>query len=107
MKNFNLLLISFASAFMATLCCLPALLFLIFGFSFTAFGFAENLAEFRTLLSVISVICFMLWAFYVFKKQKSCPLNRSYKKLALVCLILAIFIGFLLSYPEILGAIYA
>lgn len=107
MKSVLLAIASLISAFAATLCCLPALIFLVFGSTFTLFGFAEQLSQFRWILSLLALVCFGLSAFYFFKKDKSCSLKKTGKKWLLVYIFLAIFVFILLSYPEVLGAIYA
>lgn len=99
------LLLSLSSAFMATLCCLPALLFLLFGTSFSFLSFASNLYEYRILFTIISLVCFAFWAVFVFKKDKSCDIK--FKKNKAYVLIFAFFVlNFILFYPEILGYFY-
>ena len=70
MKSFWLALASVASALAATLCCLPALLFLIFGASFSLLSSEaiESLTELRPYFTALAAICFAASAFYFFKK---------------------------------------
>ncbi|MFL1706438.1 aryl sulfotransferase [Campylobacter sp. MOP7] len=107
MRSVFLAIASIISAFAATLCCLPALVFLIFGSTFTLFGFTEQLSEFRGILSILALVCLTLSIFYFFKKDRSCSLKKTGKKWLLIYVFLAVFVFILLSYPEVLGAIYA
>ena len=51
------------SSLAATLCCLPALLFLIFGASFSFLSWADALSDFRGVFSAFGVACFAASAF--------------------------------------------
>ncbi|MDO5666471.1 MAG: hypothetical protein Q4G44_01460 [Alcaligenaceae bacterium] len=100
------LLGAFSSAVAATLCCLPALLFLLFGSSFGLLSLVGPLEKFRILLSVLALLCFAAFIWAHFFRQR-CGLNRGLRgrRLALVVLV---FFGLilLLFYPELLGAFY-
>ena len=85
------------SAVAATFCCLPALLFLIFGASFSIFSGAEALEGYRAPLS----------AFFFFKKPRACSLQSGRKKWILIYALLGALLAFMLTYPEILGGLYA
>lgn len=97
---------AFASAFVATFCCLPALLFLIFGTSFGLLSILAPLEKLRFLFSVLALASFavFIWArFY----RKHCGINRGLKGRRLG-FVVAVFLGLilLLFYPEILGFLY-
>ena len=108
MKGFWLALASVASALAATLCCLPALLFLLFGASFSLLSSEaiESLTELRPYFTALAAICFAASTFYFFKKPKSCDLANRRKKWIFIYVFLAVFVIILLSYPEVLGKIY-
>ncbi|CAD7287360.1 hypothetical protein LMG7974_00257 [Campylobacter majalis] len=105
MRKFWLIFLSFVSAVAASLCCLPALLFLLFGTSFGFLAQAQYLYEYRWWLSVFSIFCFVLYVFYMFKQNKSC--NASFKTKSKILLIFGfVVLNLLLFYPEILGYFY-
>ena len=95
------------SSLAATLCCLPALLFLIFGASFSFLSWADALSDFRGVFSAFGVACFAASTFFAFRTAKSCGLGCAHKKRIVIYVLLAILLGFLLFYPEILGSFYA
>ena len=95
------------SAVAATFCCLPALLFLIFGASFSIFSGAEALEGYRAPLSALALFCFALSAFFFFKKPRACSLQSRRKKWILIYALLGALLAFMLTYPEILGGLYA
>lgn len=88
----------------ATLCCLPALLFLLFGFSFGILG-ADLLSAYRVPLSVVAVGFFgaYLWNFQRCKKN----LCQNKVRAAIFQMSCALLLVFILFYPEILGVFYA
>ena len=94
------------SAVAATFCCLPALLFLIFGASFSIFSGAEALEGYRAPLSALALFCFALSAFFFFKKSRACSLQSGRKKWILIYVLLGALLAFMLTYPEILGELY-
>ncbi|TLD82857.1 aryl sulfotransferase [Helicobacter sp. MIT 11-5569] len=100
------LFFSFCLGVAASLCCLPALLFLLFGFSF-GIG-AEFLTPYRPLLILLSLLCFALYFYFGILKcdcKNSC-INSS-KKLKLISgLFLFVILLVVLFYPEILGWLY-
>ena len=95
------------SAVAATFCCLPALLFLIFGASFSIFSGAEAFGDYRAPLSALALFCFALSAFFFFKKPRACSLQSGRKKWILIYALLGALLAFMLTYPEILGGLYA
>ena len=95
------------SAIAATFCCLPALLFLIFGASFSIFSGAEAFGDYRAPLSALALFCFALSAFFFFKKPRACSLQSGRKKWILIYALLGALLAFMLTYPEILGGLYA
>ncbi|QCD52881.1 mercuric transporter MerT family protein [Campylobacter sp. RM16192] len=109
MRSVFLAIASIISAFAATLCCLPALVFLIFGATFSLLGSEaiESLTALRPYFTALALICFVASGFYMFKKQKSCDIKNRSKKWVLIYILLAVFVIILLSYPEVLGAFYA
>ncbi|MBR8462042.1 aryl sulfotransferase [Campylobacter sp. faydin G-140] len=107
MKRVFGLVTALFSAFAATLCCLPALLFLLFGTSFSFLSWMNSLYEYRTFLSVLAVISFVLSAFFVLVYPKSCVVGSGRRKWILIYIMSAFLIVILLAYPEILGRFYA
>lgn len=97
---------AFSSAVVATFCCLPALLFLLFGSSFGLLSIVAPLEKFRPLFSVLALLSFGIFIWVGFFR-KSCGLNRGLRGRRLVSVLVA-FLGLmlLLFYPEILGALY-
>ena len=106
-RGFWLIIAAVFSSLAATLCCLPALLFLIFGASFSFLSWADALSDFRGVFSAFGVACFAASVFFAFRPAKSCDLGCARKKRILIYVLLAILLGFLLFYPEILGSFYA
>lgn len=90
---------------LATLCCLPALVFLLFGFSFGFLG-AEFLSAYRVPLSIVAVGFFTAYVWYF---QKSCKKGvcKNGAKSAIFQILCAFVLIFILFYPEILGWLYA
>ena len=107
MRAFWLILTSIGSAIGATLCCLPALLFLLFGTSFSFLSWTQNLYEYRVPLSIVAVICFVISGITLFYKPKSCNLSYKKKKWILIYILFGVILLLLLTYPELLGEIYA
>lgn len=95
------------SAVAATFCCLPALLFLIFGASFSIFSGAEAFGDYRAPLSALALFCFALSAFFFFRRPRACSLQSGRKKWILIYALLGALLAFMLTYPEILGGLYA
>ena len=92
---------------MATLCCLPALLFLLFGVSFSALSFVENLAKFRWIFSLISIIFYLFSIYFVLFHKKTCVVGAVRKKWYFIYILIGFILFLLLAYPEILGEFYA
>lgn len=90
---------------LATLCCLPALVFLLFGFSFGFLG-AELLSPYRVPLSIVAVGFFVAYVWYF---QKSCKKGacKNGAKSVIFQILCAVVLVFILFYPEILGWLYA
>ncbi|MBD5166118.1 aryl sulfotransferase [Helicobacter sp.] len=98
------LILSFCVGVAASLCCLPALLFLLFGFSFGIAG-VEILAPYRLILSLLSLLCFILYFYFGILRcdcTKSCKRKRGISGFLWLFVLLCI-----LFYPEILGWFYA
>lgn len=97
---------AFGSAVVATFCCLPALLFLLFGSSFGLLAILGPLEKYRLVFSLLAFLCF---AFFVRARffRKSCGLRQGLRGRSLVWVVIA-FVGLLLLlfYPEIVGVFY-
>jgi len=98
---------SVISAVAATLCCLPALVFLLFGASFAFLGVFEPLGAYRAYFTVFAIVFFVLFSFYFFKKKVACPIKKVRTRRLIFYIFLFLILVFLLSYPEILGSFYA
>ena len=97
---------AFVSALVATFCCLPALLFLLFGSSFGLLAILGPLEKYRVVLSVLALLCFVIFIWARFYRA-SCELNRGLRGRSLVLVLIAFFaLSLLLFYPEIIGAFY-
>lgn len=115
MKNDNeltkrsiwLIFTAIGSAFAATLCCLPALLFLLFGTSFSFLSWAEAMSEYRWALSAVAVTCFVLSAGFLFRSPTHCKVGAGRKKWIFIYVLIGFLLVLLLAYPEILGRFYA
>lgn len=89
---------AFISAFLATACCLPALLFLLFGF----LSFLESLSAFRIPLTLLSL--FILYLSYRAHRQKNLtcnPQKRRYFFWAYTLILGGILM--ILLFPELAG----
>ena len=91
---------AFISALLATACCLPALLFLLFGLSFGFLSFLESLSSFRIPLTLLSL--FILFLSYRVHRQKNltCKMQKRNAYVWLYALILG-SIMFILLFPEL------
>ena len=88
------------SALAATTCCLPPLLFLLFGISFGMLGFLEILTPFRIPLSLLSLLILWLsWRSYA-KENKVCDVKKKRRYLVLYSAIFSMIVLILL-YPEL------
>ena len=98
------LALAYLFSVLATLCCLPALMFLLFGFSFGILG-ADLLSAYRVPLSVVAVGFFVgyLWNFQ--KCKKGICENKT--KARIFQIFTGILLVFILFYPEIIGWFYA
>jgi len=88
------------SALAATACCLPPLLFLLFGISFGALSFLEVLTPFRIPLSLFSLLILWLsWRSYA-HHTFGCSIQKRRRYLALYSIIFGVVLVILL-YPEV------
>lgn len=99
------LALAYIFSVLATLCCLPALVFLLFGFSFGILG-AEFLSTYRVPLSVVAVGFFVA---YLWNFQKSCKKGvcKNKAKSRIFQISAGTLLAFILFYPEIIGWFYA
>ena len=96
---------AFVSAFLATACCLPPLLFLLFGISFGFLGFLEVLAPYRIPLSLVSLgILYLSYRAYS-QKCLTCKLEKRKKNRIVFGIALGIIIIMLL-YPEVANLLF-
>ena len=93
------ILTALVSAILATLCCLPPLLFLLFGISFGFLSFLETLSPLRIPLSLFSLtILWFSWRTYR-TKCVTCNLKKRNSYLWLYAMALSLILLILL-YPE-------
>ena len=93
---------AFISALLATACCLPPLLFLLFGLSFGFLTFLESLTPFRIPLTLLSL--FILYFSYQVHRQKNLTCNLQKRRYFLVlytCILGGILM--VLLFPEVAG----
>lgn len=92
-------LTALCTAILATTCCLPPLLFLLFGISFGFLSFAEFLTPFRIPLSLFSL--FILWlSWRTYRHQRfTCNLQKRKRYLWFYGIVLGAILVILL-YPE-------
>ena len=87
------------SALAATACCLPPLLFLLFGISFGFLSFLEVLTPFRIPLSLLSLLVLWLsWRNYAYHTF-TCNSQKRKRYIWFYSLILGLILLILL-YPE-------
>lgn len=90
------------TAFLSTLCCVPAFLFLFFGLSSGALSFLTQLEFLRIPLGVLAILFFIL-ALIKQNKKIMCECNKETKiKYFLGYGVIFIGIVGLLFYPEII-----
>ena len=90
------------TALLSTLCCLPAFLFILFGFSSGVLTYFTTLQYTRIPLAILTII-FFIFAFKNLKKKIPCKYEkREVLKQYLFFLIFFILILALLFYPEFL-----
>lgn len=83
----------------ATACCLPPLLFLVFGVSFGFLSFLEVLTPFRIPLSLFSVlILYVSWRAYT-HKCFTCKVQKRTRYVWIYGIVLTLIVVILL-YPE-------
>lgn len=98
-KEILSILTALFTAVLATTCCLPPLLFLLFGVSFGFLSFAESLSPFRIPLSLFSL--FILWLSWRNYRAKAFTCNLAKRKSYLWFYAMALsLILLVLLYPE-------
>lgn len=103
MKNISLVVSAVITAILSTACCVPAFLFLFFGVSAGSLSFLTELDFVRVPFAILSIS--LLGLFFVKNKQKvSCQCNSEsgLVKSYITIVLLGLFIGILLFYPEFL-----
>jgi mercuric ion transport protein len=99
-KSPSLVITAIVSAILSTTCCLPALIFLVFGVSAGSLSFLTDLGFLRIPMAIISIILLLI---YVIKKRKSvscsCSQKLSYKSYISI-FAFSLIIAVLLFYPE-------
>lgn len=96
---------AFGGALAATFCCLPALLFLVFGTSFGLLSLAAPLAPLRWLLTALALISFgvYVWARF-FRKGCRLGVSPAMRRRRTVMVVVAFVVLLaVLFYPEVLG----
>lgn len=101
MKPSTVMLASILSAFGATLCCLPALLFLLLGSSVATLSFLTSAESFRIPLTILS-LGFLIFAGIRLFGKKSCTLGRKTPH-RILYLGVVLCVSGLLFYPEVLN----
>lgn len=90
------------SAFLSTLCCLPALLFIFFGFSSGVMTYFTSLEYLRIPMIVLTVILFIL-GIRQLNKKILCAKDKNVKiKQYFIAIFIFVFLILLLFYPEII-----
>lgn len=98
-KEMLSILTALFTAVLATTCCLPPLLFLLFGVSFGFLSFAESLSPFRIPLSLFSLfILWLSWRNYR-AKEFTCKFSKRKVYTWSYAIILGVILVILL-YPE-------
>lgn len=93
---------AFVSAFLATACCLPALLFLFFGVSFGFLSFLESLSPFRIPLTLLSLV--IVYLSYRAHRQKNLTCHVQKRRYFFV--VYTVILGgilMVLLFPELAG----
>ena len=103
MKEHKMVIIgAVITALLSTLCCLPAFLFILFGFSRGVLTYFTTLQYTRIPLAILTII-FFIFAIKNLKKKISCKCEKiDIFKQYLFFLAFFILILSLLSYPEFL-----
>lgn len=91
------------TALLSTLCCLPAFLFLFFGFSSGFLSYFTSLEYTRVPLALISVISFLIYLYSIKNSSSSCDINKKTrgKRYIFAIVFFLILLG-LIFYPEII-----
>lgn len=93
------------TAFLSTLCCLPAFIFIFFGISSSFLSYITTLGYLRVPMAILSIIFFIL-AIKKFRNNISCYKTKKQKIVSyIVFIVIFIFYIFLLLYPELLAYI--
>ncbi|AXH14693.1 transporter [Malaciobacter mytili] len=100
MKSINLVVSAVITAVLATLCCLPAFLFLFFGVSVAGLSFLSELGFLRIPLSILTIILL----FIAYKKSKNSIICECKNRKKSIIISIGLFLLFfaLLFYPEFL-----
>ncbi|MBN1839282.1 MAG: aryl sulfotransferase [Campylobacterales bacterium] len=98
-KEMLSILTALFTAVLATTCCLPPLLFLLFGISFGFLSFAESLSPFRIPLSLFSLlILWFSWRSYT-AQCFTCNLQKRKLYAWMYAMVLGVILVILI-YPE-------
>lgn len=90
------------TALLSTLCCLPAFLFIFFGFSSALMTYFTSLEYLRVPMIVITLILFIL-GIRQLNKKTSCAKDKNAKfKQYFIAIFIFVFLALLLFYPEII-----
>lgn len=94
---------AFAASILSTLCCAPALLFVVFGISMSSLSFLSSLEFMRIPMAILSGAC-ITYAFYSkIKTQQSCECQKiDILKICTIFAALFFAVALFLFYPEIL-----
>lgn len=87
---------------LSTMCCVPALIFLVFGISTASLSFLSSFEIVRIPLGMISVVLFGFWIYFKNKKMVCDCQKIARFKLAVLSGSLFMTILVLLFYPEFL-----
>jgi mercuric ion transport protein len=98
MKNQKILdYAALSAAFFSSICCLPPLLFMVFGVSVGWMSFVTSFGFLRFPLAVVAVLLFAL-SVYNYNKSTKCSYNKT--KIVKYILSFMVIMAFLL-YPEV------
>lgn len=101
-KNSLAILGAVVTALLSTLCCLPAFLFLFFGFSSGVLTYFTSLEYLRIPMAILTLVLFIL-GIRQLNKNITCAKDKKMKnKQYLISSAVFIVLIFLLFYPEIL-----
>lgn len=90
------------TALLSTLCCLPALLFLVFGMSTGVLAYFTTLEYTRIPLAILTIALF-LYGLQRYRARISCKCdNKTLFSSYLIFFCLFVLLVFLLFYPELI-----